>query len=313
MLEQKQTKPFYDVVVTGSYFCDMIYTGLPEVPRLGADIFSTHFDMVPGGTYYIVKILHKLGLKAGWICDFGNDFFSEFILSNARKDGLDTSLSRFVAEPRRVVASSFSFKQDRGFVSYEDQPFKQPTQAELEMFTTRAMLIPGISDWKIVPTIQQLNNRKDMLIYMDCQHSSETIHTPGLRDALSHVDIFAPNECEALQFTGEDNIQCALDILAEVVPLVLLKRGSKGALIRQGRELIEVPAIKVEVKDTTGAGDSFNAGFVYAYLHQMELVDCLRFGNIIGGLSVTATGPLKCPDMDQIDRMIKNYQDFQTV
>ncbi len=306
-----QQKPFFDVVVAGSYFCDMIYTGLSEVPRLGADIFSKSFDMVPGGTYYIVKILKNLGMKTGWICEFGNDFFSKFILEQAKQDGIDISLSRFYDRPKRVVASSFSFEHDRGFVSYEDEPYQQPTYDELEMLNFRAILFPGISDWKVIETVDALPNRKDFVLFMDCQHSSETIHTPGIVNALRNLDIFAPNECEALHFTGESDILKALDILANIVPCVLLKRGAKGALIRKGNQTWEVPGIKVEVVDTTGAGDSFNAGFLYALLQDLPFEQCLRFGNIIGGLSVSATGPLNCPDIQMIREMVKHYEQYQ--
>lgn len=312
MLEADVAKPTYDVVVAGSYFCDMVYTGLPDMPRLGADVYSKTFDMVPGGTYYIVRILHRLGLKTGWICDFGNDFFSRFMLDQIRGDGIDISLSRMYDRPKRVVASSFSFKQDRGFVSYEDEPFVPPTFEELEGLNFRSILFPGISDWKMTDVVERLSNRRNMVVYMDCQCAPQTIHTPGMREALGKLDIFAPNESEALHFTGESDIDKALDVLADLVPLVLLKRGGKGSLARRGNQVWEVPGIQVEVVDTTGAGDSYNAGFLYAYLQGHPMESCLKYGNVTGGLSVTAAGPLQCPDMNLIHEMVEHYDRYQS-
>lgn len=119
--------------------------------------------------------------------------------------------------------------------------------------------------------------------------------------------MFIPNEKEATEFTGETDVFRALDRLSEIIPAVIIKRGPKGAIARQGNELIEVPAIKVEVKDTTGAGDNFNAGAIYAILNNLELEMVLRFGNIIGGLSVTTTGAPSIRSVDEITIVAKEY------
>ena len=107
----------YDVLLLGSYFCDLIFTGLPGVPRLGADLFGTEFDMVPGASYRTALACRRLGLRAGWLCDFGTDFFSRFVLDMAAQDGLDMSLFRHHPVPVRRVSAAFSFVHDRGFES----------------------------------------------------------------------------------------------------------------------------------------------------------------------------------------------------
>lgn len=305
------TRPTYDTLVVGSYWCDLIYTGLSELPRLGADVFSRSFDMVPGGTYYTVKVLHLLGLHTGWICDFGNDFFSRFIHESAVKDGFDVSLARQYDRPRRVISSSFSFKHDRGFMSFEDEPFHQPEYEELAALNFHSIVLPGITDWPTIATIDRLPDRKNIILYLDCQHADQTIHTPGVEDALRQVDVFAPNECEALHFTGEPTLERALDVLARIVPLVVVKRSGKGSIARRGEQLWEVPGIQVDVVDTTGAGDSFNAGFLYAYLRGLPVDTCLRYGNITGGLSVTGVGPLSVPDPAVIHEMAEHYEKYQ--
>lgn len=301
----------YDILVSGSCYCDLIYTGLQEMPRLGADVFSQGFDMVPGGTYYTVNILHLLGLQSAWICDFGNDFFSRFLLEQAVHDGLDTSLTRRFDRPRRVVSSSFSFLQDRGFMSYEDEPFNQPSYEELAALNFRSMIIPGIEGWETIQSAARLRQSRDLILFLDCQHSEKMIEIPGMREALGNVDIFAPNECEALRFTGEDTLEKALAELAKWVPLVVIKRGKKGSIARRGDVVWEVPGIRVDVIDTTGAGDSFNAGFMYAYLQGFPVAQCLRYGNVVGGLSVTARGPLKLPDPAIIHEMVGTYEEYQ--
>ncbi|NPV87305.1 MAG: carbohydrate kinase family protein [Anaerolineae bacterium] len=297
----------YDVLVAGTYFCDLVFTDLPEMPRVGADIYARGFDMVPGGTYYIVLVLNRLGMKVAWLCDFGNDIFSRFVLAEAEKAGVNTSTCRRYDRPKRVVAVSFSFAHDRGFVSYEDEKYRHPGLEELSAYNFRAYLSPGISDWEQVATVSRHPRRKDFVHFMDCQHTNLTLTTPGLAEALQKVDIFAPNECEALAFTGEEDVFRALDRLAEIVPTVVIKRGGKGSIAKQGRQTWQVPAIDTIVKDTTGAGDSFNAGFLYAYLAGEPIDLCLRYGNVTGGLSVQNTGSMRCVQIDLVHEMAKNY------
>ncbi len=308
MIDEKMKQ--YDIVVAGSYFCDMVFTGLPEMPRMGADIFARNFQMVPGGTYYIVLILHRLGMNVGWICDFGTDFFSQFVLSEAEKTGIDTSLCRHYDEPRRFVASSFSFEHDRGFVSFEDTPYQPSSFEELSTLEFNCYLSPGVEDWRSLEMLDRLPRRKEFILFMDCQHTELTLDSPSMEEALQRVDIFAPNEREALAFTGTGDVFNALDRLAEIVPTVVIKRGGMGAIARQGQVTWQVPAIQVEVKDTTGAGDSFNAGFLYACLNNLPMEECLRYGNITGGLSVMNAGPMQCVDINTIHKMAKNYQNF---
>ena len=78
----------YDTLIFGEYFCDLIVTGLPELPRLGADLFGTGLGMLAGGSFNTVRALHRLGAQVGWVCDFGNDLFSQFVLSEVRQEGM---------------------------------------------------------------------------------------------------------------------------------------------------------------------------------------------------------------------------------
>jgi sugar/nucleoside kinase (ribokinase family) len=75
-----------------------------------------------------------------------------------------------------------------------------------------------------------------------------------------------------------------------VVPLVVVKRGSQGALARRGNDIFSGPPIVSTFVDAVGAGDSFDAGFIHQYIRGVKIEDCLKFGNIAGALSVTRTG-----------------------
>ncbi|HEY3344995.1 MAG TPA: carbohydrate kinase family protein, partial [Anaerolineaceae bacterium] len=110
----------FDVLLFDGYFFDLIVTGLPEVPRLGTDLFGKEIGCSAGGTFNTVRALHRLGLRVGWVCNFGNDLFSQFVLNEAHQEGVDPQLFRMHDHPVRAFSLAFSFQADRGFISYID-------------------------------------------------------------------------------------------------------------------------------------------------------------------------------------------------
>ena len=98
------------------------------------------------------------------------------------------------------------------------------------------------------------------------------------------------NQTEALRLTKTRQIKSALKVLGRTVPCAVVKLGSKGAAAVKDGEVTSSSSFKVEVKDTTGAGDSFAAGFVSAYLQGASISDCLRYGNACGALSTRQSG-----------------------
>src|SRR5450756_1006896 len=90
--------------------------------------------------------------------------------------------------------------------------------------------------------------------------------------------------------TGACDVVQALRSLNELCPLVVVKDGGAGAYGCARGEIVHAPAIPLTPIDTTGAGDCFNAGFVRAWLDGLPLDECLRWGNVVGGLSTLAPG-----------------------
>jgi sugar/nucleoside kinase (ribokinase family) len=112
----------------------------------------------------------------------------------------------------------------------------------------------------------------------------------GLRDTLTEVDVFFPNEVELRGAGGSDEpIEC-LRRLDNGRTLVMAKLGREGCMALDGGSAVHVPAFAVEAVDTTGAGDSFNAGFLHAWLRRRPLRDAMRFAAACGALSTRAMG-----------------------
>jgi sugar/nucleoside kinase (ribokinase family) len=280
----------YDVLLWGMYFCDLIFTGLPEVPRLGAEIFSSGFDLTPGGPFTTTVAMQRLGLRVGWECDFGDDLFSKFILDAAGREGIDGSLFQVHPFPVRRVSAAFSFAHDRGFVSFMDDVVQTSAIPFIKKHRPRCLFLPHLHYGDAYTDLFAAARMYGAMVFMDCQCTEGNLETPGVVDALRSIDVFAPNETEALHLTGAATIEQALARLAELTPLVVIKLGADGAMAQSARQIVRAPAIPVHAVDTTGAGDCFNAGFLYSFMHGASLEMCLQSGNICGGLSTTAVG-----------------------
>ena len=286
----------FDVLLfDDSYYCDLIFTGLPGMPDLGTEIFASRFEIIPGGAFNLALAFTRLGVKTGWPCQFGNDLFSRFVLERSLQEGLDQSLFCEHDFPIPRVTVSLSQPQDRAFVTFND-PFHSYPPHDLILKTRPQWMVEGGLRYGAVHLAAAAAAREvGARVFMDSDSNSATLHDSEVESAIAAVDVFAPNEKEALSLTGENTLEDALARLSTLAPLVIVKRGCNGVLARQGESVISLPAFPVDVVDTTGAGDCFNAGFVYGMLHHYDLKTCLQCGNISGALSTAGHGASAAP------------------
>jgi sugar/nucleoside kinase (ribokinase family) len=111
-----------------------------------------------------------------------------------------------------------------------------------------------------------------------------------IEQVLPYLDVFLPNAHEAQKITGTTNPDDAIQQLAAKVPAVVVKLGNEGAIAQKRGERLVSAAVKIEVVDAVGAGDSFDAGFLSQYVRGADLETCLAYGNIAGAFSATRPG-----------------------
>jgi sugar/nucleoside kinase (ribokinase family) len=117
------------------------------------------------------------------------------------------------------------------------------------------------------------------------------LHGDAFRALLPDVDVLLANEAEALELTGEANLEAALATLAATCPVVAVTRGARGALATDGKETVAVPADPVEhVVDTTGAGDLFAAGFLSGLARELPLETSARLGALAAAEVISHVG-----------------------
>ena len=126
---------------------------------------------------------------------------------------------------------------------------------------------------------------------------------------LKYVDILLPNERETCKLARTDDLEKAIDTLAQKVGVLVVKRGSQGAVARVGKEKYVAFPPNVDNVDPVGAGDSFDAGFLHQFIRGAKIEDCLKFGNIAGALSVTKTGGTEAfRDAAHRDAFLRKHQ-----
>lgn len=283
----------YDVLVVGDYCLDLIFTGLPRFPELGFEIVGTGFAMTPGGAYNSVAAMHRLGLRVGWAADFGDDDFSRFILEHAAQEGLDDSLFVRHKRPLRFITVAASYPEDRAFIGYYDPAPTMPAAMKaLVTATARVLYVPGLYTGPLLDAGLRLVHARGTKLVMDgnSAEAGQTLEDGSVRRLLAELDAFMPSALEARKLTGKESVEDVLRALAEHCPLIVLKDGAGGAYACDGGRTVHSPAIPVTPLDTTGAGDCFNAGFLKAWLDERPLDECLRWGNIVGGLSTLGMG-----------------------
>lgn len=290
-MHQGDNKHGCDVLLFGDYFCDLIITGLNEVPRLGADIFGQSLDICPGGAYILATRLTRLGVLTRWAAQLGDDLFSHYVRECAARDDLDMSLFQELPQPYRSMSLSFSFSHDRGFISYTDaapggRSKKDIITAERPRWVVNTPFDGSVGTRGLADFIHGLGGK----VFTDCEYTTLTLEDAGIADLLRTTDVFAPNLAEATQLTGESDPLLALDKLVDLCHMVIIKCGERGAYARCGSRFWHSPAIEVVAVDTTGAGDSFNAGFLAGLIKGEDVETCLHYGNVCGGLSTTRPG-----------------------
>ncbi|MEI6291930.1 MAG: PfkB family carbohydrate kinase, partial [Chloroflexota bacterium] len=112
----------------------------------------------------------------------------------------------------------------------------------------------------------------------------------GFDELLSLTDVFFPNGTEACSLARQADPRLAADVLSLKVKTLTVKLGPEGALAVQDGEMVQAASIPVKFVESVGAGDSFDAGFIYGYLHQWPLEKTLRLAAICGALSTQAAG-----------------------
>ena len=283
----------YDVLVIGRPTADLVFTGLPSWPAVGKEVWASDLTVAPGGAFNVVAALCRLGMRVGMIGTVGNDAWSRSSLEAMDVEGVTSDLIQRLDQPLPSVSVAVTHVGDRGFVTYE------PSDAESRIVCTgHALRVLREHDAQFLQcclnvdlaAYARIARERGMRTVVDCGWDEHWLGGQEIRTLMPLADIVFTNAPEACCIAGVNDPVDALHRLAEIVPFVVVKRGADGASAAvDGREY-HVRTAAVPVIDATGAGDCFNAGFLYGLSRGMPVEDCLGLGNICGGMAVQRAG-----------------------
>ncbi|HVA88457.1 MAG TPA: carbohydrate kinase family protein, partial [Chloroflexota bacterium] len=231
----------------------------------------------------------RLGLRTGYATDLGNDFCSHYIHDQLKSTGIDERFIQFHEQDLTELSVGLSFPTDRTFITW-DAAVGWVDRGVLLGDLRRNVVRCIFSHVPLIPEVHAEARRQGILICMDSFWELDYLHSDRVWRSIEQADIFMPNLIEAFEITGTDTAEEALAALSQRVPMVAIKLGAAGAIGSHHGRVYRAPSLAVEVVDTTGAGDNFDAGVMYGLLRDLPFPDCLRCGVVAGSLSTRRAG-----------------------
>ena len=286
-----------DIAVVGDLNIDLVLTGLPGLPAYRELHVAKGMRFALGGSSGIFACnVARLGARVGFVGKVGEDEFGDFLRRRLEERGVDTShLARDPSE-RTGICISMSFPEEYAMVSYagvretfrvEDVDFDYVKTAR-HLHMSGFYLLPAM--WAGAVRLFREAKRAGLSTSLDPDHDPSGKWDGGIRELLPYVDFFFPNEHESLSIARADDLETAAARLRGLAGTTVIKRGAEGVLVVSGSTTVSAAAFRITPVDTTGAGDSFNAGFLFQFLQGAPLERCIRWGNACGALSTQALG-----------------------
>jgi sugar/nucleoside kinase (ribokinase family) len=288
--------PKYDVLVAGEINPDLILTGDVE-PAFGqVEKLVDSAVLAVGSSSAIFSCgAARLGLRTAFIGKCGDDLFGRYMLDEMQKRGVDIGNVIILPGQDTGMCVILNRVADRAIMTYlgliptlraeevSDDLLQQARHLHVASYFLQTALQPGL------PSLFERAHLHGLTTSLDTNYdpSEEWV---GFDKLLGVTDIFLPNEAEACSLTGAGTPDEAASQLSERVNILAVKLGAQGALGVAGGKKVQVASIPVDVIDSVGAGDGFDAGFIYGHLQGWPLERTLRMATICGALSTRAAG-----------------------
>ena len=286
----------YDVLVAGEINPDLILTGdvTPEFGQVEKLIDSATLTIGSSSAIFACGAA-RLGLKVAFIGICGNDVFGHFMLDEMSERNVDVSHVILRTDGQTGLSVILNNQSDRAILTHPgliaelrasdipDDLLRRSRHLHVASYFLQTELQPDL------PALFQRAHSLGLTTSLDTNYDPSEKWI-GFDELLSVTDIFLPNQTEALSITKTSDVESAARQLATMTKLVAVKLGADGALACSNKDAFTAASIPVNVIDTVGAGDSFDAGFMYGYLNGWKIERSLRLACACGALSTQQAG-----------------------
>ena len=303
----------FDVLVAGDLFVDLILGGFTEWPGAGTEVFAKEYRRDVGGGAAITACgLARLGSDASVLSVVGHDT-GNWVTERLAEFGVDTSELRFHDTEPTAFSVGVSTAQDRTFLTYQGANRRFPevlaeTAKSGGLRRTRHIHLGWAPPLETAAGLMAAIRANGCTISLDTGWHEAWLADEQAMERLREVDIFVPNELEALRMTGEQDPERSLRAYETAgARRVVLKLGATGAAMLWDGEIFHAEPCRVTPVDTIGAGDAFDAGFLHYWLRGEAPPTCLQAANICGALSTEAYGGVAgFPDAARVQELLKD-------
>ena len=289
-----------EVTALGELNVDIILNDIDGFPEMGKEKFAGKMTVALGSSTAIFAAnVACLGARTAFAGMVGRDSFGSLVSESLRAKGVDT---RFLIESPDYATGAtlvMSYDEDRANLTYQGAMdhmgfddlnpdiFRESRHIHISSVFMQSALKRDFS------RIFEAAESGGVTLSMDTQWDPKEEWDFDCAAILPHVDVFMPNETELKAITRTDDLSGAISRIRPYLRQVaVIKCGSRGSLlVKKDGEVSEMPSfLNSHVVDSIGAGDSFNAGFIYGYVKGMSLTECQRLGNLTGAVNTTAAG-----------------------
>lgn len=308
-----------NILVIGSLNADLVVKS-PRFPQPGETISGDDLQIIPGGKGANQAVAAaKLGAQVAMIGRVGSDSFASFLVENLNANQVDTS---HVFKTDSATGTAIIVVDAHGQNSIVLSPGANgkvsPADVDPASFLTSNLLLLQLE----IPTPTVLHAAQQARANGLTVILNPAPAKPLPAELLAHVDILIPNESELSLLTGLPVADvasaevAAKEILKQGVKTVIVTLGSKGALLVTNTQAKQVDTYKVDVVDTTAAGDAFIGGFAAKLLESnglpldtqgqaLILQNAIRYGCACGALATTKFGAQpSLPTKEEVETFI---------
>lgn len=292
-----ESKPI-DVLVVGELNLDLILNDLESFPEIGKEKLAHKMTLTLGSSSAIfASNLSALGARVGFLGKIGEDRFGTVVTESLENKRVGTDFIIISPEEQTGLTVVLNAGNDRAMVTYPGAMTTLGTNeiSDEQILSARHLHVSSIFlQPALKPGLVKLFQRAHDLglsTSLDTQWDPDEKWELDLDHLLPNVDVFLPNELEFRYLTGTSDLDKAIKKLPSNRGLVIVKQGEHGSSVIDGERKYKIePYLNKKVADAIGAGDSFDAGYIFKYLQGKDPETCAAFGNLMGALNTTAPG-----------------------
>ncbi len=287
------------VLCVGLMVCDIVVKPV-DTDTFEKDTYTAeNIEILVGGDAANVAYnINSLGLEVTLLSAVGSDFFADYILKHLKDNDLSTD---YVLRKEGITSKSavlISDKGERAFISQKgachNVTCEEVTEEILKshdiLYIGSAGDLPHFEGENLTALLQRARSL-GLKTVLDVTGEVDQEWLKENKSALQYLDVFLPSIREAKRISGCKTEKDCLDFFASCgVKTTCIKLGKLGSCVLVNNEVMVIPPYDAKRVDTTGAGDSFVAGFIAGIISGLNETNCCKLGNYTGSITVSDIG-----------------------